>query len=323
MKTRHKTRQVGEVKQPTSNDGGSMTFVASTGAMDDEGDIIEQSGWTFADHIPFLFSHDGRQLPIGKVEEPRVSEGRLLVDVQFDSSEFAQEVKRMYRDGMMRHVSVGFDPIDYQKIPDDERGRYRFIEQKLKEVSAVNIGANAETRPLSKSFDPDVIPEQLQGRDAGPDETKEGRRNSKMDEAVQEHVKECAEYLKGDREPGDMKMCPFHKEGDHERDGTTAEDVMVEVDAEKVADLLYERLQKEGVTDADTDDDTPDTQGGDTEDVTDAADDGDPDVTGKEKGITIQDLGVLRLDDEGGDRSAETGQEGGAKKVNLGNLLSK
>lgn len=238
--------QEARVVKQIDGDGADtdLTLLVSTDAMDDEGDVVEQN-WSIPSQVPFLFAHNNKTLPVGHIVNPRVvnvaelpagvrrdlsedAERATVVDVNVDSEDdFAEAVLRKYRRGDMEDSSVGFDPDEFEKFEPDEPGRFHFMQSTLKEVSATPIGANDDTTVLRKAFDPDVIPEQLMDHDAedageptdkgdAPEQTKEGRRNSKMDEKVQEHIKECAEYLKGDREAEDVKMCPLHKMGDHD-----------------------------------------------------------------------------------------------------------
>lgn len=219
----YQTKQVAakavEKQGAETGEDGRLTLLISTDAMDSEGDVVEQS-WEFSSQIPFLWVHDGKTLPLGHVVNPRVVDVRTLdvdvsedaqrgtvVDVDFDDEdEFAQAVKRKYQRGDIEDSSVGFDPIDFEEFGDDEPGRFHFLRSRLKEVSSTPIGANDDTQPISKMFDPDVIPEQL----------KEGRRNNKIDEETKRHVKELVEFMLGDREVEQMRDCPIHKMTDEE-----------------------------------------------------------------------------------------------------------
>lgn len=202
-----------------TGEGGRLTLLISTDAMDSEGDVVEQS-WEFASQIPFLWVHDGKRLPLGHVVNPRVVDVRTLdvdvsedaqrgtvVDVDFDDQdEFAQAVKRKYQRGDIEDSSVGFDPLDFEEFGDDEPGRFHFLRSRLKEVSSTPIGANDDTQPISKMFDPGVIPEQF----------KEGRRNNKIDEQAKRHAKEMIEFTLGDIDAEQVGQCPLHKSTDEE-----------------------------------------------------------------------------------------------------------
>ena len=250
-----------------------LTLLISTDAMDSEGDVVEQE-WEVPGQLPVLFAHDNKSPPVGHGVNLRVvdvrtlpqevrsdlsedAEKATLLDINVDEEDpFAMAVLRKYRRGDMEDSSVGFDPIEMDRFGDDEPGRFHFMRQALKELSLLPIGANGDTTVLRKSFDPDVIPEQLmdddadepEGKDDAPDHTKEGRRNSKMDEAVQEHIKECAEYLKGDREMGDVKECPLHKmdddkSGDDQTEKSAEPTMTIELHAEEVAELVVEKWE--------------------------------------------------------------------------------
>lgn len=279
--TRYAAGRVKQIDDAPDADEGTVTLLVSTDAMDKEGDVVEQS-WTYDSQIPFLWVHnrhrDARyKLPLGHVRNPRVVDVRQLdvdvsedatrgtvVDVDFDEDDaFASAVKRKYLRGDLADSSVGFDPEDMEQFGDDEPGRLHFLRSRLQEVSATPIGANQDTQ-LLKSFDPDVLPDPLKAqlndgaatdgetpdapvtKGGGADVGKEGRRNSKMDEAVQEHIKECAEYLKGDRPVEEIKPCPLHDKVEGEDDKMGDEDdkgLGLDAVAEKAADLLEARLQ--------------------------------------------------------------------------------
>jgi len=284
-----------------------ITLLVSTDAMDDEGDVVEQS-WQFDDQIPFLWSHKTREVSLGHIINPRVVQANrvsvelsdeatraTLVDVDFDPDDpRAQAVKRKYERGDIEDSSVGFDPIEMERFEEDEAGRFHFRESRLKEVSAVNIGANPDTTTIRKALGDDVddqVVESLVGEGGGktdaPDQAKEGRRNSKMDDAVQEHIKECAEYLKGDREMGDVKECPLHKMGDDDSDKSGPE-TTVTVDAEQVAEIVEQKVD-EALEKAQKGDDTQDTQESDD-------------------AVTIDGEKIIRLDE---DESEQPGSSSG------------
>lgn len=234
MTLRRKTTTAAQVKQPDlEGDGdGPMTMLVSTDAMDGEGDVVEQS-WEFDDQIPFLWVHNRHgdallKMPIGHVVNPRVvdvrsldvtvsddAERALVVDVDFDpDDDFAQAVRRKYQRGDLQDSSVGFDPIDVEEFGADEPGRLHFLRSRLKEVSATPIGANQDTRPLTKDFDPDVIPDQLQELIGEPDCAKDGQRNNKRDASAMRHAKEMLEFTTGEIAEEDIGDCPFHKGSD-------------------------------------------------------------------------------------------------------------
>ena len=144
-----------------AGNGRSLTFVASTERVARDGDIIEVAGWDtkeFMKNPVFLWAHNSDVPPIGKVTATRKvktkgEERRLEVDVDFagleQSHELAESVYRLYRDGFMRAVSVGFRVRGYRAPSPDEReelglGQFGQVitASELLEVSAVPVPAD-------------------------------------------------------------------------------------------------------------------------------------------------------------------------------------
>jgi len=144
-----------------ANSGRSLTFVASTERVARDGDIVEVAGWDtkeFMKNPVFLWAHDSSVPPIGRVTATRKvktkgEERRLEVDVDFagleQSHELAESVYRLYRDGFMKAVSVGFMVRGYKAPSPDERetlglGPFGQVvtAAELLEVSAVPVPAD-------------------------------------------------------------------------------------------------------------------------------------------------------------------------------------
>lgn len=126
-----------------SPDDKTTRFVASTAVKDRHGDIILQQGWKVEDYLSnpvFLWAHDSRAPPIGRVVNLELGEA-LIIDVEWAPTPFAQEIASLYRGGFMSAVSVGFSALKYDWLDD---GGIVFLEQELREVSAVPIPANPE-----------------------------------------------------------------------------------------------------------------------------------------------------------------------------------
>lgn len=156
--------------------GRVLTFTASTEKVARDGDIIEVSGWDtkeFMKNPVFLWAHDPSVPPIGKVTNVRKvrakgEDRRLEVDVDFagleQSHELAESVYRLYRDGFMRAVSVGFRVRGYRKPDEDEREQLGLKEYgmvitaaELLEVSAVPVPADPGALLTSKAARADLV----------------------------------------------------------------------------------------------------------------------------------------------------------------------
>ena len=137
----------------------TITFVMSTEDIDRDGDSIKMSGWNldnFEKNSPFLLFHNSQQFPVGSVDKVWIDSKQLLGTVRFaekgtyDQADIAFE---LYRQGIMKAVSVGFIVRDYEK---NDTGGWDITEQELYELSAVPVPANPAALAIAKSFDRDV-----------------------------------------------------------------------------------------------------------------------------------------------------------------------
>lgn len=133
-------------------------FIASTSAVDRQGDSIDQAGWeldNFLKNPVILFAHNYSELPIAKAVEVVNAGSALIIKIQFASEEAnpkAQQVRRLVDEGILNTTSVGF----IQK----ERNGNIITKAELLEVSIVPVPANQEALRLAyKSFDESFIKE--------------------------------------------------------------------------------------------------------------------------------------------------------------------
>jgi HK97 family phage prohead protease len=135
----------------------SFEAVASTEAIDRDGDIIRSRGWklsNFKKNPVVLWAHASDVPPIAKAENITIEDNRLVFTPKFIPKEihpFADQIYQMYKQGYLKSFSVRFDPIKWEDISVDgdekglriKRGR-EYKEQELLEISAVSIPANPE-----------------------------------------------------------------------------------------------------------------------------------------------------------------------------------
>ena len=140
----------------------SARFVASSNRIDRYGDIIEQE-WDLADfwrNPVFLWSHNSWGMPIGWVREfePTTDRSETVARVEFapeGHDEFVDKLVRAVNLRLIRAVSVGFVPVEYEDRL-DEKGRwdgYRFMRNQLIELSLCTIPANPDALGLARSID--------------------------------------------------------------------------------------------------------------------------------------------------------------------------
>lgn len=112
--------------------------IASTPDPDRDGEIVDPMGMEmtqFKKNPVLLWGHDHFSLPIGKVTDIRATVEGIEFDAEFaEGNEFAQDVKNLFRQGILNAFSIGFIPL--------ERRNEKITRAELLEISAVNIPAN-------------------------------------------------------------------------------------------------------------------------------------------------------------------------------------
>lgn len=150
------------VTQPSmkaaSESGRARKFLASDETPDRMGDIIRVRGWNLANfkRNPIaLWAHDDRQPAIGSVVdiEKDAAAGKLFETIEFASAQanpLSESLFRLYEEGVLRAVSVGFVPIE-SYYPSDSAEREKiglgqwgveYRKQEQLELSCCNIPAN-------------------------------------------------------------------------------------------------------------------------------------------------------------------------------------
>lgn len=133
-------------------DDGTFVFQISSPYPDRRGDEIVQQGVDFEDYLAnpvFLWNHDRHSPPIGTTHEVWLKNGALMARVEFDDKGFGLQVRRLYEKGFMRGVSIGFLPLEYERI-EHERGngysyyRRRYLRSRLLEISATTVPMHAD-----------------------------------------------------------------------------------------------------------------------------------------------------------------------------------
>lgn len=122
--------------------------IATTEGIDRDGEMIKGDGWDFTNFMKnpvLLWAHDYTSLPIGKVTEVFIEEGAVKVRGIFAKTAFAEEVKSLYDQGILRAVSVGF-------IPREREGNI-ITKQELLELSFVAVPSNPDAVTTGKELD--------------------------------------------------------------------------------------------------------------------------------------------------------------------------
>jgi HK97 family phage prohead protease/HK97 family phage major capsid protein len=146
----HKTHAAAEVI--------GMEFILSDESTDRMGDIIEASGWdfdSFKKNPIALFNHRS-DFPIGKWNNIRIAGKELRGHLEIapkGTSERIDEIRKLIDAGILKAVSVGFRPIDYEPL--DKKNPFsglKFTKQELIETSLVSVPANPNALAVAKSL---------------------------------------------------------------------------------------------------------------------------------------------------------------------------
>lgn len=131
------------LKEDTGN--GTFEVIASTESVDRQGESILLEGWDLKNYMNnpvILWGHDYWSLPIGKATDVSIADGQLVVKGIFASTEFAQQVRKLYDEGIIKTVSVGFIPM--------QRQGNVITQAELLELSFVPVPANPDAVSLRK-----------------------------------------------------------------------------------------------------------------------------------------------------------------------------
>lgn len=139
---------VGTVKDINAED---MVGWASKPTLDRDKEVIATTAWdkggldNFRKNPVLMLSHDWSRPPVGKVIWVKNTPEGLTFKAQFANTPIGQELKQLYKDGMMNAFSVGFEgrkAIDPKVTPgyDEYKEANRvFTEAELFEISCVSI----------------------------------------------------------------------------------------------------------------------------------------------------------------------------------------
>lgn len=141
----------------------------STDRTDSDLDVVLPGGliWDrFRKNPVVLFMHDPFGLPVGKSLWQKVGKREVVAKTQFAEHEFADEVFKMFVDGILRGWSIGMDPMsarrrdiqpsEIRKRPDWAGARHIIERAEVVEYSVATIPANEDA--LSKAFSKGLFP---------------------------------------------------------------------------------------------------------------------------------------------------------------------
>jgi len=180
----------------------TLRMVGSTGEIDRMGDSIDVKGWKLTNYRKnpvILFGHDTWIPAVARAKEVKKEDDKLTFLIEFPPegvNDLSDKLFNLYKLKIMRASSVGFLPLKYDWI-EDENGRYRgihFIQQELLELSLVNVPAHPAALAMS-----------LYGKGINPQfaAMKIGIDVEKMQEALEPLKNAIEEYRKWTEEKAD------------------------------------------------------------------------------------------------------------------------
>ena len=133
----------------------SVTAVISSSAVDRDREVLVPKGMEaerFQKNPVVLWAHDSSSPPIGKALWVKVKGQKIIAQVQFATSEFAEEIWQLFKGKFLNAFSVGFIPHDgHQPTPKEiaknplwAEARFIISQWELLEFSAVPVPANPE-----------------------------------------------------------------------------------------------------------------------------------------------------------------------------------
>jgi HK97 family phage prohead protease len=138
------TRQLIRAKITSVGDD-EVDVVMSTDALARDGHILIPQGCILANYRAnpiVLWSHNP-DLPIGNAEDVTVTANEIIARIRFAPlgvSAKADEIRGLMKSGVIRAVSVGFEPIDMEPLDKNKpRGGQRINSWELMEISAVSV----------------------------------------------------------------------------------------------------------------------------------------------------------------------------------------
>lgn len=132
--------------------------VISAAVVDADGCVLDPAGMVadgFAKNPVVLWNHDATVPPVGRCVSLRVDGGQLVAVTRFAGGvRFAEEVFRLYQQGVLNCWSVGYRALSRRTAAD---GTTVIDRWELVEYSAVPLAANPAARTIRAEVRDDVL----------------------------------------------------------------------------------------------------------------------------------------------------------------------
>lgn len=150
-----------------------VEVVMSTAALARDGHILLPQGCRIDNYRAnpiVLWSHDPDK-PIGNAENISIEPEQIRACIKFAPlgiSRKADEVRGLMKSGVVRAVSVGFDPIDGEPLdPRRPKGGQRFTDWELLELSAVSVPSDTGAMVTNRSIGDETMADDTDNSDQG------------------------------------------------------------------------------------------------------------------------------------------------------------
>ena len=134
-----------------------IMVIASDPSLDRSKDVMNPAGCVLDNYLenPIVLANHDRTQPIGTAT-PMIRNNRVEAMVDFAPagiSPKADEYCGLAKAGVLRAVSVGFDPIEFKP---NKSGGYDYDKWELMELSLVAVPANPGARIIARAHDPET-----------------------------------------------------------------------------------------------------------------------------------------------------------------------
>jgi HK97 family phage prohead protease len=179
--------------------------IASTGAIDRDGEIIDPKGWELDNYraagLPIQADHNSSVFAtIGNALWAKVSGGKLKFKPDFhEKTQAGRDAKALWDAGIVRTFSVGFLPKEWVDGDGKEGWWRKYIKQDLLEISMTPVPANPEaaretSKAISKAFHDGIIKDADFAEYLAPGSTKEEEPDNQI-ELLQASINELLERI--------------------------------------------------------------------------------------------------------------------------------
>ena len=130
----------------------TLTAYVSTGGRDRMDEVLLPAGVDLKNYNKnpvVLWAHRYDQPPIGKALWTKRSGEGILSKVKFASTQFAQDIFKLYKDGFLKAFSVGFIPKEHEDGDGQKSPRRTYKKWEMLEYSAVPVPANPDALTLA------------------------------------------------------------------------------------------------------------------------------------------------------------------------------